>query len=73
MPTYEQPMDEVELLTVREVATLLRVDVSTVTRWVTDGVLAAIRLPGGGIRIPRSAVDAILHPPEYSTSNSSPS
>jgi excisionase family DNA binding protein len=34
-----------ELLTVHEVAQLLRVDDTTVRRWIKNGVLEAIRLP----------------------------
>lgn len=34
-----------ELLTVREVAKALRVDTSTVRRWIKNGILTAITLP----------------------------
>lgn len=36
-----------ELLTTREVAALLRVDVKTVCRWVACGRLTAVRSPAG--------------------------
>ena len=39
-----------ELLTVSEVAKRLRVDETTVRRWVTTGALEAIRLPHKGKR-----------------------
>ena len=39
-----------ELLTVSEVAKRLRVDETTVRRWVTNGVLDAISLPHKGKR-----------------------
>lgn len=41
------------LFTPLEVATNLRVDVSTVHRWIKKGKLAAIQLPGHGVRIPQ--------------------
>ncbi len=39
-----------ELLTVREVAARLRVDDTTVRRWIKEGVLQAITLPSPGKR-----------------------
>jgi excisionase family DNA binding protein len=48
-----------EFLTPNEVAALLRVDAATVRRWCQAGRLRAVRLPTGGYRIPRSAVDQI--------------
>ncbi len=39
-----------ELLTVREVAARLRVDDTTVRRWIKEGVLQAITLPSPGTR-----------------------
>ena len=41
---------EPELLTVSEVAERLRVDQTTVRRWITNGLLEAVRLPHGGKR-----------------------
>ncbi len=43
--------DEADLLTVREVAKQLRVDDTTVRRWIKNGVLEAISLPHRGTRV----------------------
>jgi len=52
------------LLTVLEVATMLRVDGTTVRRWIKDGVLEAIPLPARGPRqawrVKRETLDALL-------------
>jgi excisionase family DNA binding protein len=52
------------LLTVREVAEILRVDETTVRRWIKGGALDAIKLPHRGKReihrIRRSTLNAIL-------------
>jgi excisionase family DNA binding protein len=60
--------DEAELLTVREVAKQLRVDDTTVRRWIKNGVLEAITLPHRGTRqayrIRRTTLDALLAPSE---------
>jgi excisionase family DNA binding protein len=65
--------DETDLLTVREVAKQLRVDDTTVRRWIKNGVLEAITLPHRGARqayrIRRSTLDALLAPQEQATSN----
>lgn len=57
-----------ELLTVREVAERLRVDETTVRRWITNGALEAISLPHKGKRhawrIKKAALDRILQPPQ---------
>ena len=62
--------DEAELLTVREVAKQLRVDDTTVRRWIKNGVLEAITLPHRGTRqayrIRRATLDALLAPSESS-------
>jgi excisionase family DNA binding protein len=59
--------DEAELLTVREVAKQLRVDDTTVRRWIKNGVLEAITLPHKGARqayrIRRSTLESLLAPP----------
>jgi excisionase family DNA binding protein len=59
-------MTQDDLLTVEEVARQLRVDVTTVRRWITNGSLHAIRLPSPGkrqvYRIKQSMLDAILKP-----------
>lgn len=48
------------LLTAAEVADELRVHVSTVSRWVRDNRIAAIKLPGGHLRFRRADVDALI-------------
>ena len=54
-----------ELLTVREVARRLRVDDTTVRRWIKSGVLEAITLPHRGkrqaCRIKKTTLDTLLH------------
>ena len=51
-------------MTVPEVARLLRVDTTTVKRWIALGRLEAFALPNNGLRkehrIPREAVNKIL-------------
>ncbi|HTI15590.1 MAG TPA: helix-turn-helix domain-containing protein [Dictyobacter sp.] len=42
--------EEADLLTVSEVARRLRVDDTTVRRWIKSGVLEAISLPHSGMR-----------------------
>lgn len=49
-----------EWLTSSEVAKLLRVSKSTVTRYVRLGQLPAMRLPSGYLRISREAVEKML-------------
>jgi|SRR6266700_2997901 excisionase family DNA binding protein len=64
----EVAYNEADLLTVREVAQKLRVDDTTVRRWIKNGVLEAITLPHRGARqayrIRRSTLDALLAPPQ---------
>ncbi len=59
--------DDADLLTVREVAKQLRVDDTTVRRWIKNGVLDAITLPHRGTRqayrIRRSTLEALLAAP----------
>lgn len=59
--------EEGELLTVREVAKRLRVDDTTVRRWIKNGVLEAITLPHQGsrqaYRVRSSTLDALLASP----------
>jgi excisionase family DNA binding protein len=58
-------MTSTELLTVSEVARLLRVDDTTVRRWIKNGAFPAINLPSVGFRdsyrIRRSDVDTVLN------------
>ena len=53
-----------DLLTVSEVARCLRVDDTTVRRWIKSGALEAITLPHlgerQGYRVKRSIIDALL-------------
>lgn len=53
-----------DLLTVVEVAKHLRVDPTSVRRWIHEGNLDAIRLPGNGkyakFRIKRETLERIL-------------
>lgn len=53
-----------ELLTVREVAKRLRVDDTTVRRWIKSGALEAITLPHRGkrqaYRVKRSTLEKLL-------------
>jgi excisionase family DNA binding protein len=57
-----------ELLTVHEVARRLRVDDTTVRRWIKTGALEAISLPHKGrrqaYRIKKSTLDKLLKNPE---------
>jgi len=54
-----------DLLTVREVAKRLRVDDTTVRRWIKSGAMEAITLPHRGkrqaYRIKQSTLDALLN------------
>ena len=53
-----------DLLTVREVAQILRVDNTTVRRWAKQGTLEVVKLPRVGnwqaYRIKRSTLDHLL-------------
>lgn len=49
-------------LTIDEVADMHRVSRRTVERWIKDGQLPASKLPGGLVRIERTAADALLAP-----------
>lgn len=59
--------DQEELLTVREVARRLRVDDTTVRRWIKNGSLEAITLPHRGkrqaYRVKKSTMDKLLQNP----------
>lgn len=54
-----------DLLTVAEVAQSLRVDSTTVRRWIKNGVLDALSLPHRGLRqayrIKRETLDTLLN------------
>lgn len=55
-----------DLLTVHEVARRLRVDDTTVRRWIANGVLEAVTLPHVGkrrsYRVKRDTMDTMLTP-----------
>ena len=53
-------MSRADLLTLDEVAALLKVDPRTVSRWCKDGRLAYVALPSGRVRIRRTDLDAML-------------
>jgi excisionase family DNA binding protein len=61
----DKTMDE--LLTVREVARRLRVDDTTVRRWIKSGALEAITLPHRGkrqaYRVKKSTMDKLMQNP----------
>lgn len=49
------------LLTAKEVATRVNVNIATVYRWVEEGDLPAIKI-GGTIRFNPKAIDQIINP-----------
>ena len=55
---------EIDLLTVGEVARQLRVDLTTVRRWIKSGILEAIVLPHRGkrqaYRVKRATLNGLL-------------
>lgn len=51
---------EHELYKAREVAALLRLNTKTFYGWIHRGKVAAIRTPGGGIRVKRDEVLRLL-------------
>ena len=59
--------DDAELLTVHEVAKRLRVDDTTVRRWIKNGVLEAVTLPHRGkrqvYRVRSATFDVLLASP----------
>ncbi|MBX3196136.1 MAG: helix-turn-helix domain-containing protein [Schumannella sp.] len=56
-------LSDVRFLTVAEVAELMRVSNMTVYRMVESGKLPAVRF-GRSYRIPESAIEAVIAPPE---------
>ena len=52
-------MDDSKHWTPEEIAGIFRVHVITVRRWIAAGQLGAIRLPGGGYRIPQAEFDRL--------------
>ena len=52
-------MDDSKHWTPEEIAGIFRIHVATVRRWIAAGQLGAIRLPGGGYRIPQAEFDRL--------------
>jgi excisionase family DNA binding protein len=67
MPGTQTLEDENDLLTVHEVAKKVRVDDTTVRRWIKNGALDAVGLPHVGkrcaYRVKRSVIEALLNAP----------
>jgi excisionase family DNA binding protein len=59
MSTYDRPLGEVRLLTVAEVAAIMRLSKMTVYRMVNSGQLPALKV-GRSVRIPEHVVDEYL-------------
>lgn len=63
--SHKKHIEEDGLLTVREVAKRLKVDDTTVRRWVKNKALSAVSLPHVGkrqaYRIKRSVLDSVLN------------
>jgi excisionase family DNA binding protein len=57
--TSDRPLGEVKLLTVAEVAAILRLSKMTVYRMVNSGVLPALKV-GRSVRVPEHVVDEYL-------------
>lgn len=55
-------MNSEVLLTVAEVAKTLRVRQETIRRYINDGVLKALTLPGGDYRVRQEDAEALLRP-----------
>jgi excisionase family DNA binding protein len=53
-----------DLLTTQEVAQILRVDGTTVRRWIRDGLLQAVALPSKGnrqvYRVRRASIETMI-------------
>lgn len=58
-----------DLMTTGEVANLLDVSPSTVTRWVKNGVLSAVVMPSGRNKFRRADIEALLDRPEPPTAD----
>ncbi len=56
-------MADIALFTTSEVADRLRVDSSTIRKWVAKGLLKAVTLPGGHHRFRPEDVEALLTDP----------
>ena len=63
MPHPPKPTPEIakaQFLAPMRVCRILDVGASTVERWVREGTLPHIRTPGGHVRIPVQAIEAIV-------------
>ena len=58
--------EQTQFIVVAEAARTLSVDESTIRRWIHQGDLPAIQLPGGQYRIKRSVVENMLRSGEPS-------
>lgn len=59
MASLDRPLGEVKLLTVAEVAKIMRLSKMTVYRMVNSGALPALKV-GRSIRVPEHVVDEYL-------------
>lgn len=50
------------VMSTRDAARLLGVNIATVRRWVRDGKIESVRLPGGQIRIPVDELARLTRP-----------
>ena len=74
MPKWNDPGESTEeLLTVHEVARRLRVDDTTVRRWIKAGAIEAVTLPHRGkreqYRIKKSTFERLINPPQPERQN----
>lgn len=58
-----------DLMTTGDVAKLLDVSPSTVTRWVKNGVLSALVMPSGRYKFRRADIEALLGEPATPTAD----
>ena len=56
----EFPRTDVQLLTIDEVASILRVSKQAIRRWTNDGLLSCVRLPNGHRRFRVSDIDKFI-------------
>lgn len=51
---------QAQLLTVNQAAQMLSAHPGTVRRWIREGRLAHVRLPGGGLRISTDTIETVV-------------
>jgi excisionase family DNA binding protein len=61
MPNLDQPLDNIRLLTLKEVADTFKVSVCTVKRWIKSNKLVGIRLPGNQWRVSITACNNLIN------------